>query len=137
MSTALLAAALAYAGRHMSVFPACAAVKKSHKAADHSNGAKWGASSDPAEIRRDFTHWPDCRIGIPTGAVNRIVVIEIDTVEGHGVDGAASLAKLEAEHGSLPDTLTACSPSGSLHRYFRHPGPAFKIKTTASTAALR
>ena len=132
MSTALLAAALAYAGRHMSVFPACAAVKKSHKAADHSNGARWGATSDPAEVRRDFSHWPNARIGIPTVAVNRMVVIETDTPQGHGINGAAALAKLEVEHGALPDTLTACSPSGSLHRYFRHPGPAFKIKTTAS-----
>jgi hypothetical protein len=130
--SALLAAVLGYAGRGLAVFPACAAVKKSHKSAQHCNGAKWGATSDPAEIRRDFAHWPNARIGIPTGAGNRIVVIEIDTVEGHGVDGAASLAKLEAEHGSLPDTLTACSPSGSLHRYFRHPGPAIRIKTTAS-----
>ena len=132
MSARILAAALAYAGRGLAVFPACAAVKKSHKAADHSNGARWGATSDPAEVRRDFTHWPDARIGIPTGAGNRIIVIETDTPQGHGVDGAIALAKLEVDHGALPDTLTACSPSGSLHRYFRHPGPEIKIKTTAS-----
>jgi hypothetical protein len=132
MSARILAAALAYAGRGLAVFPACAAVKKSHKAADHSNGARWGATSDPAEIRRDFARWPDCRVGIPTGAGNRIVVIETDTPQGHGTNGAALLAKLEAEHGALPDTLTACSPSGSLHRYFLHPGNRIKIKTTAS-----
>jgi hypothetical protein len=130
--SAILTAALAYAGRGLAVFPACAAVKKSHKCAEHSNGARWGASSDSAEIRRDFTRWPNARIGIPTGAGNRIVVIEADTVAGHGVDGAASLAQLEADHGALPDTLTACSPSGSLHRYFRHPGAVVKIRTTAS-----
>jgi hypothetical protein len=132
MSARILAAALTYAARGLSVFPACAAVKKSHKSAEHSNGAKWGAISDPAEIRRDFTHWPNARIGIPTGAVNRIVVIETDTPQGHGINGAAALAKLEAEHSALPDTLAACSPSGSLHRYFRHPGPGIKIKSTAS-----
>jgi hypothetical protein len=59
-------------------------------------------------------------------------VVETDTAEGHGedVDGAAELAKLEARHGSLPATLEVISPSGSIHRYFNHPG--FKIKNSAS-----
>jgi hypothetical protein len=124
--------ALQYAARGWTVFPACPDVKKSHKSAQLSNGSNWGATSHAAEIRSDFSRWPNCRIGIPTGAVNRIVVVETDTIEGHGVDGAASLALLELQHSPLPDTLMACSPSGSLHRYFRHPGPDIKIKTTAS-----
>jgi hypothetical protein len=124
--------ALAYAARGLAVFPACAAVKKSHKCAERSNGAKWGATSDPAQIRKDFTRWPNARIGIPTGIINNIIVVETDTVAGHGVDGAASLAQLEVEYGLLPDTRTSSSPSDSLHRYFRHPGPGIKIRTTAS-----
>jgi hypothetical protein len=132
MSMRILTAALTYAGRGLAVFPACAAVKKSHKCAEHSNGARWGATADPAEVRRDFSRWPHARIGVPTGVVNRIVVVDVDTIEGHGIDGAASLAQLEARHGPLPDTRMACSPSGSIHRYFRHPGPNIKIKTTAS-----
>jgi hypothetical protein len=130
MSARTLAAALGYTSYGWAVFPACAAVKKSHKCAERSNGAKWGATSDPAEVRRDFARWPNARIGIPTGTINRIVVIETDTMAGHAIDGAASLAQLEVEHGLLPDTRMACSPSGSLHHYFRHPG--IKIKTTAS-----
>jgi hypothetical protein len=121
MSTAVLTAALAYAARGMAIFPATAAVKKSHKSAEHSNGARWGATRDPGEVRRDFTRFAGCRIGLPTGADNGIVVLETDTVEGHGIDGAASLHRLEAKHGALPNTLQAISPSGSVHRYFRHP----------------
>jgi hypothetical protein len=132
MSARILAAALAYAGRGLSVFPACAAVKKSHKSAEHSDGRKWGATADPAEIRKDFTRWPDARIGLPTGVGNRLVVIETDTIAEHGVDGAASLAQLEAKRGALPDTRTACSPSDSLHRFFRHPGPSIKVRNSAS-----
>jgi hypothetical protein len=124
-----LAAALAYG---LAVFPARPDKKCSYKSAKYSNGARWGATSDPAEIRADFTRWSDARIGIPTGAINKLIVIETDTEAGHGVDGAASLAQLEAKHGALPNTLMACSPSDSIHRYFRHPGNGIKVRNSAS-----
>jgi putative DNA primase/helicase len=127
-----LKAALAYAAQGLAIFPAPPDVKKSHKSAAHSNGSRWGATRNPAEITADFRRWPNARIGLPTGAINGLVIIETDTVEGHGVDGAASLAKLEFEHGRLPDTLAAISPSGSVHSYLRHPGAGLKIKTTGS-----
>jgi putative DNA primase/helicase len=116
MSTSILAAALAYAARDIAIFPAASAVKKSCKCAKYSNGARWGATRDPDEVRRDFAHCSGARIGIPTGADNH----------------AAALALLEAKHGALPNTLQAISPSGSVHRYFRHPGRGIKIKGSAS-----
>jgi putative DNA primase/helicase len=132
MSARILNAALGYAGLGVTVFPMASAVKKSLKSAKFSNGSPWGATRGPEEVRRDFTKWDGCRIGVPTGAINRIVVIETDTESGHGVDGAAALVGLEAKHGALPDTRHAISPSGSIHRYFRHPGDGIKIRTTAS-----
>jgi Bifunctional DNA primase/polymerase, N-terminal len=128
----MLAAALHYTRHGLAVFPVRPDSKQSHKCAAHSDGRAWGMTRDAAEIRRDFTRWPNARIGIPTGADNGIVVVETDTREGHGVDGAASLALLEAEHDALPETLKAISPSGSIHRYFRHPGTPTKIKNSAS-----
>ena len=85
------------------------------------------------EVERDFRRWPDAGVGIPTGEVNRIFVLEADTVEGHGVDGVASLKALEARHGLLPETLMAQSPSGSIHRYFNWPGK--EIKNSAGKLA--
>jgi hypothetical protein len=64
---------------------------------------------------------------VPTGAINGIFVIEADTIAGHGVDGLAALRKLEREHGKLPKTLMAVSPSGSVHRYYRYPDNGMKI----------
>jgi hypothetical protein len=49
------------------------------------------------------------------------------------VDGLAGLEALQAEHGPLPDTLMAESPSGSVHRYYRHPGQY--ITSTSSKIA--
>jgi hypothetical protein len=137
-STRLLSArgtaALEYAAMGWEVFPAPPGWKKSHKSEEHS-GAKWGKTTDPEEIRRDFRKWPIANVAIVTGATSGIFVLEADTVEGHGVDGLASIKALEAEHGALPDTLTAVSPSGSVHRYYRHPGAEIKIKNSVSEIA--
>ena len=121
-NTDVRAAALEYAKRGWFVFPADSlGDKKSHKSAKYSNGKQWGKTLDPDEIRRDFDRWPNANIGIVTGKDSGIFVVEADTPKGHDVDGIASLKKLEATHGGLPATLTAESPTGSLHAYFRWP----------------
>jgi hypothetical protein len=133
-NTSTFTAALAYAGvRGWYVFPANISdgEKKSHKSAEFSEGRKWGMTKDSKEIERDFKRWPDA-IGIPTGAVNGIFVVEIDTPVGHGVDGLASLRALEAKYGPLPATLMAESPSGSIHYYFIHPGGDIKIPNSTN-----
>jgi hypothetical protein len=135
----MLKAALEYAKRrHWKVFPARmeGGKKWSWLWAGHAPGQdeNWGMSNDPEQLRKNFSNprWRDrCGIGIPTGAVNGIFVIEADTVAGHGVDGLAALRKLEREHGKLPKTLMAVSPSGSVHRYYRHPGNGVKVTSVA------
>ena len=95
-------------------------------------GENWGMSNDPEQLQSNFNNprWRQkCGIGIPTGAVNGIFVLETDTVEGHDVDGASALQVLEDEHGTLPATLMAESPSGSVHRYFNHPGARLRSCT--------
>jgi hypothetical protein len=134
---ALLDAALEYATEYgWESFPAPPGTKMSHKSAASSNGRRWGATRIPAEIERDRRRWPNANIGLPTGADNGFFVIETDTAAGgHKHDGASHLAALEAQNGALPATLEAESPSGSIHRYYRHPGQGFKIKNSASEIA--
>jgi Bifunctional DNA primase/polymerase, N-terminal len=126
-----LPAALAYAASGWTVFPVPRGTKKSHKSAEHNNGRKWGATSDPDEIRRDYARWPDANVGIPCGAENRIWVFEVDTAAGHNVDGIASLNSLIYEHGELPTTFQVESPSGSQHFYFKW--PADKVITNSAS----
>jgi RecA-family ATPase len=138
-ATPCLAAALDYATeRGWKVFPA--RIKGKEKLswlwAGHIPGAeKWGMTNDFEQLRTNFsdpTYRKNCLVGIPTGAVNEIIVLEIDTkAGGHRHDGNAAFEALEAKHGKLPDTLMAVSPSGSIHRYFKHPGPNVKITTRA------
>ena len=132
----MLTSVIGYAAeRGWWVFPAPMGEKKSHKAAANSGGRKWGMTRDLAEIEADWNKWPDANVGLPTGEVNGFFVVEADTEEGHGVDGIAALAELEKNHGPLPKTLMAESPSGSIHYYFKHPGGDTKIKNSASEIA--
>jgi Bifunctional DNA primase/polymerase, N-terminal/Primase C terminal 2 (PriCT-2) len=81
------------------------------------------------------TRGPDHqRHGYPDRS-NGIIVIEADTPEGHDVDGLASIKQLEAKYGALPETLMGESPSGSLHRYYNHPGNSIKVRCTTSELA--
>jgi Bifunctional DNA primase/polymerase, N-terminal/AAA domain/Primase C terminal 2 (PriCT-2) len=130
-----LPAALAYAAKNWRVFPAPPGTKKSYKSARYSGGSNWGASQDPATLRHDFTKWPDANVAIPTGADNGIFVVETDTkAGGHREDGAASLQALINQHGPLPKTLQAVSPSGSDHFYFEYP-EGQTIRNSASKLA--
>ena len=127
-------AALSYAAKGWRVFPAPPGEKKSRKSAAFSGGQRWGATNEATQIKRDWARWPDANIGIATGPESGFWVVEADTLEGHAVDGVASLKQLEAEHGALPETLMAESPSGSQHRYFKWPADA-TIRNSASKIA--
>jgi hypothetical protein len=129
--SSMCAAALRYAEQGFYVFPVPLGTKKSYKSAQFTNGRRWGATTDPEEIRHDFALWPNANVGIATGPDSGFFVIETDTPEGHNVDGLASLKKLEAKHGQLPETLMAESPSRSRHHYFKYPA-GIKIKNSTS-----
>jgi hypothetical protein len=128
----MLEAALAYAARGWEVLPAPPGEKLSYISQENDPDNKpWGKTTDPDKIKSYFRRFRRANIGIATGADSGIVVLETDTPEGHDVDGEASLAELEAQCGPLPETLMFISPSGSKHRYFKHPRDR-KVKTSAS-----
>lgn len=79
----------------------------------------WTAPATTRPIRDQLARHPDADLAIVTG--DGFFVLDVDTVEGHGRDGFASLAALEARYGKLPRTLTARTPSGGLHFYFGAP----------------
>src|SRR5947209_7509088 len=85
-----LAAALALAAkRGWSLFPLKHGTRKSHKSAAFSDGREWGYTNDPDEIRQDFNKHPDAGIGIPL-EVNGLIVLDWESLAGHGVDGLAA-----------------------------------------------
>lgn len=76
------------------------------------------ASKDPAQIERWFgAGAPPANIGIRTGAISGITVLDIDI--GDGKLGAESWAAAIAGHGE-PDTLMAQTGSGGMHVLFQY-----------------
>lgn len=83
-----------------------------------STGLK-SASKDRAKIDEWFgdRDGPPRNIGIRTGMVSGITVIDVDT--GPGKAGAESWAEITREHGETP-TLTSVTGSGGMHLVFAY-----------------
>ncbi len=71
-----------------------------------------------AEVREWYGRWPEAGVGVVTGRVSGLVVVDVDSAHG----GEASLAGLLARYGPLPETAEAATGGGGRHLYFRHPG---------------
>lgn len=73
------------------------------------------ASTDSATAVDAWTSKPAANVGVATGAVSGLVVIDVDP------GGDATVEALKRTLGPLPATLVALTPRGA-HAYFRHPG---------------
>ncbi len=74
-------------------------------------------AATPAELEDWWVRWPEANVGVVTGWVSAVVVLDIDPRHG----GEERLAELEAEHGALPDTVTSLTGGGGRHLWFAHP----------------
>ena len=90
---------------------------------------KWRLNStrDSATITGWWTRWPHDLICLDCGK-SKVAVVDADSVEGHGFDGLSTLLDLELEHGMLPGTRKARTPSGGQHFLFSD--PESKMKST-------
>ena len=70
-----------------------------------------------------WSEWPDANVGVATGQVSGVVVLDVDPPEGE-----ESLARLLEQHGSLPSTLEAITGRG---RQLFFAVPDFPVKNSA------
>lgn len=131
MVSRLLRAALEYNKRGWSVLPLhsslngiCTCGRSSCQAAGKHPRIKWRddgvlrqdvANQDMSAIREWFTRWPDSNVGILTGEVSGLVVLDVD-----GQAGQESIARFE-----IPDAPQVLTGKGR-HIYFAHPGVAVR-----------
>ena len=110
--TMSLQAAQLYSELGLAVFPV-----RSDKTPLTPNGFK-DATIDLGRIRSLWEEHPTGGIAIRTGVESGIVVLDVDPRAG----GDESLARLEAEHGPVDETVTCKTGGGGVHLYFKHPG---------------
>lgn len=70
------------------------------------------------EVKNWFLHLPGANVGIVTGSISGLIVLDVDPKHG----GDDSLDRMEKEHGPLPRTIEAVTGGGGRHIYFAHPG---------------
>jgi Bifunctional DNA primase/polymerase, N-terminal len=112
------AAALRYASMGYAVLPLVRGGKRPHQMLGGSGGVHW-ATHDPARIEGWWAQDPAANIGIATGQVSRLVVIDLDVKNGH--NGWAEFASFTGAW-SLPMTPGAgyvATPSGGQHIWLR------------------
>lgn len=101
--------ALSYANQGYAVFP----LQPNGKQPLTEHGFK-DASRDAEVIRQWWNKWPEANVGIATGRISGIVVLDVD--RKHGVDGVVSAAELD-----LTPTLVIKTPSGGFHLFYKAP----------------
>ncbi|NCD26055.1 MAG: bifunctional DNA primase/polymerase [Deltaproteobacteria bacterium] len=113
---ALKSAALSVAGKGKPVFPCN--IKK-HPMTEH---GYLDATTDTDTINEMFSRPGVAGIGMPTGPVSGLLVIDRD--RKNGVDGIAACKDLEADLGPLPETLQQRTGSGGDQLFFTYPAGA-------------
>lgn len=119
-----LQAALDLAGLGLSVIPVGAGPDRKRPLARWSEHQQRRATD--AEIRDWFSQWPDAGVGIVTGPISGIVVIDIDPRHG----GDVTWRDMIWRHGSPEHTWSVQTPSRGMHHYFRMP-PGAPWRNTA------
>ena len=92
------------------------------------------ATRDRDQVESWWDQYPLANIGIATGEINGLLVIDVDVKHDQGKYGDESLKALESELGELPETWVAITGSGGLHYYFRYP-EGHDIRNSASQLA--
>jgi hypothetical protein len=79
------------------------------------NGAH-SATTNEAVIRGWWSTWPEANLGVATGQISNLLVIDIDPRHG----GDDSFDELVALLGPVPDTVEVLTGGGGRHLYFQH-----------------
>lgn len=121
--------ALRYIYHGYAVLPLVSGGKKPHPMLGDSGGVHW-ASADPDRIVRWWRDDPSANIGVATGGVSGLLVVDLDVKNGApGWD--ALLAYLREQLLSLPVSVMSKTPSGGLHDWLRVP-PGAEVRERPS-----
>jgi Bifunctional DNA primase/polymerase, N-terminal len=104
------------------VFPCIADPGSPHDKKPATRHGFYNATTDPDRIRRFF--WSGRLIGVPTGAVTGLVILDIDERHNGHLWERANARRLKP-------TRVHRTQSGGRHYLFQHPGEGERIRCTA------
>ena len=118
----LLDAAIEYATKYKwAVFPCSPTSKKPLTP----HGCK-DAKKSVGAIKAWWERWPDASIGIATGSVSGLIVIDEDLDEDKGLNGYEAVTDWERINGHLPATVQCITGRGGYHLYYQYDGTDIK-----------
>jgi hypothetical protein len=80
------------------------------------------------KIKDWWQEWPLANIGIATGKLSGLVILDIDTKN----DGKDTLKQLEEQYSQLPVTVESLTGGGGRHIFFQHPGDCHIVSRAGS-----
>jgi putative DNA primase/helicase len=107
-----LSAAVHYAQQGWPVFP-CDTQKRPLTQHGYQN-----ATTDTDQVRAWWVDNPDAAIGIATGRISGLLVVDVDSYKPGGSDAWAELVR---EHADTPETFTVTTGQGGTQLYYRMP----------------
>ena len=73
--------------------------------------------AEAGQVEAWYRRWPAANVGVVTGRISGLVIVDIDAAHG----GFESLDALQASTGPWPATVEAVTGGGGRHLYFAHP----------------
>jgi hypothetical protein len=109
-------AAIEYALNGFTVFPIAPGTKTPWISKKEGGRGCLDATTHIPLIERWWSMEPRCNIGLATGAVSGLFVVDVDAHH----DGEASIRKLVKDGFTFPKTPMAKTPSGGYHMFYRY-----------------
>jgi len=129
--TPVVEAALTYAQNGWYVFPLHGKKPYEFLAPNVKSHGYKDATTDEETIRAWWTYHKGATIGLATGSVSGVIVLDIDPPEGY-----YNLKQLQTTYSPLPETRRSRTGNKGLHFFFEYPGDGNTYKSAVGLAGL-
>ncbi len=89
------------------------------------------ATTDAETIQAWWRYHPGATIGLATGKVSGVIVLDIDPPEGH-----YSIKELQTTYPPLPETRRSSTANKGLHFFFEYPDDGVSLRNAVGLAGL-
>jgi len=124
-------AALYYATHGWPVFPLAGKVPYKFLTPERESHGHKDATTNQQTLQTWWSEHPKANIGLPTGEVSGVMVLDMDVPEGH-----YNIQALQQTFAPLPETRRVRTAHGGLHYYFQYPRDGTRYPGAVGLAGL-